>query len=175
MSLQDREDGGDPTNLPDLEKVSPIITIRRKSPERPKNISSDIIRSVSPLPQSPKKGGEGDLWTAVTQPIQTYNAPPVAAEKKVQSSKNKFEPPGELPENLGSAVLEIQTVLRRDIERLRLDMVRQFVSFKSEISQKWEGEVDRLRQENEMLTVELNTLKKQQEKKKEERGNWHMY
>jgi len=57
-------------------------------------------------------------------------------------------PPAPLSADAGSAVLEIQTVLRRDIERLRIDILRQFVSFRSEMGQKWEGEVGRLRWEN---------------------------
>lgn len=170
ISLQDREDGTDPGYLPDLEKESPVPTIRRKSksPERPKP-TNNIIRSVSPLPKSPKKQDvDGDLWTTVTQPVQ----PALMKKVELPPKKQKDEPPVELSEGLGSAVLEIQTVLRRDIERLRLDMVRQFVSFRNEMGQKWEGEVDRLRSENELLRGELSTLKKEQEKKKDEKGSW---
>jgi len=177
ISLQDREDGGDPVHLPDLEKESPVPTLHRKikSPEKsepPKN----PVRSISPLPHSPKKQNvDRDLWASVTQSVQPTSIPP---EKKMELPKKqdvrKDNTTNEFPEGLGSAVLEIQTVLRRDIERLRLDMVRQFVSFRNEMGQKWEGEVDRLRQENESLRGELNILKKEREKKKEDRGYWKL-
>jgi hypothetical protein len=175
ISLQDREDGGDPVHLPDLEKESPVPTLHRiiKSPERsePPKIPA---RSISPLPRSPKKQNvDRDLWTNVTQSAQPPSIPP---QKKVElptkQDVGKDNTTSDFPEGLGSAVLEIQTVLRRDIERLRLDMVRQFVSFRNEMGQKWEGEVDRLRRENESLKGELNILKKEREKRNEDRGYW---
>lgn len=115
-----------------------------------------------------------DLWTNVTRSVQP---PSIPSQKKVElpmKQVGKDNTTREFPEGLGSAALEIQTVLRRDIERLRLDMVRQFVSFRNEMGQKWEGEVDRLRRENESLRGELNVLKKDREKKNEDRGHWKL-
>ena len=43
------------------------------------------------------------------------------------------------------------------------------------MGQKWEGEVDRLRRENESLKNELNTFKREQEMKRNEGGKWRMY
>jgi hypothetical protein len=63
-----------------------------------------------------------------------------------------------LSADVGSAVLEIRTVLRRDIERLRMDTLRQFVSFRSEM---WEGEVGRSRWENEFLSGGVESLRKE--------------
>ena len=174
-----RTDSIDAVQLPDIEKESPVTTIRRKakSPERPKSIGSSInlIRSVSPLPDNSKKSEvDGDLWSNIVQPIQSEKM--LHSPKNPQSpTKKKADITSELPADLGSAVLEIQTVLRRDIERLRLDMVRQFVSFRNEMGQKWEGEVDRLRRENETLKNELNTLKREQEMKSKGNGNWQLY
>lgn len=70
--------------------------------------------------------------------------------------------------------MEIQTSLRRDIERLRLDMLRQFVTFRNEIGQKWEGEVDRLRSENESLKGEVERLRKEGRKRDDERNRWRL-
>ena len=182
-----RTDSIDAVQLPDIEKESPVTTIRRKakSPERPKSIGSSVnlIRSVSPLPDNSKKSEvDGDLWSNIVQPIQSSTLQSAVVEKTLHSPKNpqsptkkKADTTSELPADLGSAVLEIQTVLRRDIERLRLDMVRQFVSFRNEMGQKWEGEVDRLRRENETLKNELNTLKREQEMKSKGNGNWQLY
>ena len=78
-----------------------------------------------------------------------------------------------MPADTGSAVLEIQTVLRRDIERLRIDMLRQFVSFRGEMGQMWEGEVGRLRRENELLRGEVEGLKKEAGKRNE-RSGWKL-
>ena len=78
-----------------------------------------------------------------------------------------------LSADVGTAVLEIQTVLRRDIERLRLDMLRQFVSFRSEMGEKWEGEVGRLRRENELLKGEVESLKKEAGKRND-RSVWRL-
>jgi len=94
---------------------------------------------------------------------------PVTAREKVQSPIKSADSSG-LPVELGSAVVEIQTVLRRDIERLRLDMVRQFISFRSEMGQKWEGEVDRLRRENESLKGELDTMRRERDRKSDGTG-----
>lgn len=93
-------------------------------------------------------------------------AGPIALEKvRVKS---------ELPADLGSAVVEIQTVLRQDIERLRLDMVRQFISFRSEMGQKWEGEVDRLRRENDSLKGEVETMRRERDRKSDSTGRWKL-
>lgn len=182
-----RRDSIDVVQLPDLEKESPVTTIRRKSksPERPKSIGSSInlIRSVSPLPDNSKKSEvEGDLWSNIVQPARSSTLHSAVVEKTLHSPRNlqsptkkKADTTGELPADLDSAVLEIQTVLRRDIERLRLDMVRQFVSFRNEMGQKWEGEVDRLRQENATLKNELNTIKREKEMMSSEKGNWQLY
>ena len=182
-----RTDSIDAVQLPDLERESPMTTIRRKSksPERPKNTGSPInlIRSVSPLPDNSKKSEvDTDIWSNIVQPVRSNTLQSAAVEKNLQftmnpqsPTKKKADTTSELPVDLGSAVLEIQTILRRDIERLRLDMVRQFVSFRNEMGQKWEGEVDRLRGENEILKNELNTLKREQEIKLKERGNWQLY
>jgi hypothetical protein len=177
-------DSIDAVQLPDLEKESPVTMIRRKiiSPQRPKTIgsSTNLIRSISPLPESSKKSDiDTDLWSNIVKPVRSSTLQAAVVEKALHSLKNPQSPAknttSELPADLGSAVLEIQTGLRRDIERLRLDMVRQFVSFRNEMGQKWEGEVDRLRQENEILKNELNTLKTEREIKLKERGNWQLY
>jgi cell division protein FtsB len=70
--------------------------------------------------------------------------------------------------------MEIQTSLRRDIERLRLDMLRQFVTFRNEIGQKWEGEVDRLRAENDSLKGEMEKLRKERRERDDERNRWRL-
>jgi len=80
----------------------------------------------------------------------------------------------ETPPDLGSTVMEIQTSLRRDIERLRLDMLRQFVTFRNEIGAKWEGEVHHLRVENESLKAELEKLKKEKSERNNERTRWNL-
>ena len=182
-----RIDSIDGAQLPDLEKESPVTTIRRKSksPERPKSrlSLSNLIRSVSPLPANSKKPEvDVDLWTNIIQPVRSTTLQSAVVEKNLQSPRSTQSPTkkmvditSELPADLGSAVLEIQTVLRRDIERLRLDMVRQFVTFRNEMGQKWEGEVDRLRQENESLKNELSSLKREQEIMTKERGKWQVY
>lgn len=186
---------------PMTEKDSPIPTFRRKSPERAKSFTNgpaetihmgSPTRSVSIIPtQSPERKKEGemqgkeeiDIWTTAldSKPtISTCN--PKSKDHKGSDEVRKQIPitdagkttKGELPPDLASAVLEIQTVLRRDVERLRLDMVRQFISFRSEMGQKWEGEVDRLRQENQSLKEELDTLKKENEKKRDSMGRWKL-
>jgi hypothetical protein len=42
------------------------------------------------------------------------------------------------------------------------------------MGQKWEGEVDRLRQENQSLKEELDTLKKDNDKKRDSMGRWKL-
>lgn len=153
------------------------------------NVGSPL-RSVSVIPtQSPSRKkeeethnkGEIDIWTTT---LDTKSTSPSKFSKGCEQHNNSDEPrkryqpadnsatTSELPADLASAVLEIQTVLRRDVERLRLDMVRQFISFRSEMGQKWEGEVERLRRENESLKEELDTLTKENDKKKDSMGRW---
>jgi hypothetical protein len=181
-----RRDSIEAVQLPDLEKESPVTTIRRKSksPQRPKSIgsSTNLIRSVSPLPNNSKNSEvDGDVWSNIVQPVRSSALQSAVVEKTLQPPTDPQSPTktadtnSVLPTDLGSAVLEIETVLRRDIERLRLDMVRQFVSFRNEMGQKWEGEVELLRRENETLKNELNILKREQEAKSKERGNWQLY
>ena len=182
-----RRDSIEAVQLPDLEKESPVTTIRRKSksPQRPKSIgsSTNLIRSVSPLPNNSKNSEvDRDVWSNIVQPVRSSTLQSAVVEKTLQPPKDPQSPTKKMADttsvlstDLGSAVLEIETVLRRDIERLRLDMVRQFVSFRNEMGQKWEGEVELLRRENETLKNELNTLKREQEAKSKERGNWQLY
>lgn len=184
VSLQDRVDTMSMTTVPvpDFEKESPILTIRRKSPERTKTRSdSNLSRSVN-QPSPKKQVTDEDLWTATAEPPKSMNNVTSPIRKKEARSPRKQgaetaekDPHGQLPAELGTAALEIQTVLRRDIERLRLDMVRQFVSFRSEMGQKWEGEVERLRQENEKLKEEISILKRNAEKRSDVAAGWKLY
>jgi hypothetical protein len=52
-------------------------------------------------------------------------------------------------------------------------MLRQFVSFRGEMGQWWEGEVGRLRRENELLRGEVESLKKEAGKRNE-RSGWKL-
>ena len=180
--------------VPDLSKESPVPVFRRKSPERPKADNGTIkvgspFRSVSVLPESPRKR-EDDIWTCALEPTRRV----VTEVKRETKVEDAVEQPGRTltevrPERdgvresggdvggsveFGAAVMEIQSVLRRDVERLRLDMVRQFISFRSEMGQMWEGEVDRLRRENEMLRGEVESLKIESNQRKEGVGRWKM-
>jgi hypothetical protein len=174
---QDSADASDAIIFPDLDDESPVPTIpirqKSKSLEKPKTEGTSInpIRSISPLPGITET--DPDLWTTVSQPMRPLS---VAPEKREESSVKEGVDRKDLSNHMpaDSAVLEIETVVRRDIERLRLDMIRQFVTFRDEIGKKWEGEVDRLRRDNEVLRKELNTLKKEQEKKVES-GRWNLY
>ena len=186
ISLQ--EDADTPT-LPELEKESPIPTLRRKSPGRQRSrVENDETASLSPLRpvtqlSSPKKvKSENDLWTSTMadQSKRTVTVPSTLQENQTRSPIKRInedkdaEIASAVPAELGSMVLEIQTGLRRDIERLRLDMVRQFVSFRSEMGQKWEGEVERLRQENEVLRTEIHTLRREREKLSDGMSTWKL-
>ena len=153
------------------------------------NVGSPL-RSVSVIPtensskkkeEETQKKGEVDIWTTA---LDTKSTSPSKLSKDPEQHNKSDEPKkrnqpadnsattSELPAALASAVLEIQTALRRDVERLRLDMVRQFVSFRSEMGQKWVGEVERLRRENKLLQQELDTLRKGNDKKKDSLGRW---
>ena len=187
---------------PMSEKESPIPLFRRKSPEWGRSFTNfspgtihmgSPLRSVSVIPaqSSPKKKKEEDtekkdemdIWTTTIEPNPTNSASISKDKSRHNDSEEprkrnhitdvgKTTPTTDVTPDLASAVLEIQTVLRRDVERLRLDMVRQFISFRSEMGQKWEGEVDRLRRENESLKEELDTLKKDNDKKRDSMGRW---
>jgi hypothetical protein len=187
---------------PTSERESPIPLFRRKSPERPRSFTTSgggtgigtinvgsPLRSVSVIPtqnyskkkeEETRKKGEIDIWTTAldtksTSPSKFSKGPEHNksddSRKRNQAADNSATT-SELPADLASAVLEIQTVLRRDVERLRLDMVRQFMSFRSEMGQKWEGEVERLRRENKLLQQELDALRKGNDKKRDSLGRW---
>jgi hypothetical protein len=180
--------------VPDLSKESPVPVFRRKSPERPKPDVGTIkvgspFRSVSVFPESPRKR-EDDIWTSALEPTKRV-VTEVKRETKVEAAVEQprrtiteVRPErdevggssGDVRGSLefGAAVMEIQNVLRRDVERLRLDMVRQFISFRSEMGQMWEGKVDRLRKENEMLRGVVESLKNENNQKRESVGRWKM-
>lgn len=172
--------------LPDLEIESPVPNFRRKSPERHETRIDNherspvnLLRTTSQPISSPKKHrSENDLPTAKDErQKRTATIPSTLLEKGTRTHVKRVidtDIPNPIPSELGSLVLEIQTGLRRDIERLRLDMFRQFVSFRNEVGQKWEGEVERLRKENDSLRRELDTLKKEQERKSDGMGIWKL-
>ena len=167
-SFQDGEISSFEDDFPDLEMASPVPTFRRKVPENP-----TIQRPSKPTTESP------NFWTTLHEPSRPAPVPTVTTATTTSippstaSSQRETVPTEPLPADVGSAVVEIQTVLRRDIERLRLDMLRQFVSFRSEMGQKWEGEVGRLRQENEVLRGEVESLKKEAGRRNE-RSGWKL-
>ena len=168
-SFQDEEISSFEDGFPDMEMASPVPTFRRKVPESP-----TTQRPSKPTTESP------NFWNTLHEPNRPALVPTVpttATTISVPSGTASRQPETvltePLPADIGSAVVEIQTVLRRDIERLRLDMLRQFVSFRSEMGQKWEGEVGRLRQENEMLRGEVETLTKEA-RKRNERSGWKL-
>jgi len=158
----------DTVELPELEKDFSPRSIRRKSKSPEKSRSVETIRSISPHPGSPPKpeADSGDLWSTAQPPLARHSS-----ERKVLSPKKE---PVEIPADFGSTVMEIQTSLRRDIERLRLDMLRQFVTFRNEIGDKSEGEVRRLRAENESLKAEVEKLKKEKNERNNERARWNL-
>ena len=182
--------------IPDLGTESPVPVFRRKSPERPKADVGTIkvgspVRSVSVFPVSPRKR-EDDIWTSAIEPTRravtevkrqvesTVEQPRRnirEVKPEIKTEKNIGSEAGEGiagSVEFGAAMVEIQSVLRRDVERLRLDMVRQFISFRSEMGQMWEGEVERLRKENEVLRGEVENLKKEKDQRKEGGGRWKM-
>lgn len=181
--------------IPDLGPESPVPVFRRRSPERQKADVATIkvgspVRSVSVLPVSPRKREE-DIWTSVVEPGRVVTEVKREIKSTVEQPRRNIrqvKPEIQTEKDLGSqvgegisgsvefgaAMVEIQSVLRRDVERLRLDMVRQFISFRSEMGQMWEGEVDRLRKENEMLRGEVENLKKEKDQRKEGGARWKM-
>ena len=179
-SVHDGETSSLEYGIPEIEMASPVPTFRRKNPENPiAPSSSPRLRSSThvPIPSLNEKPDNTDLWTTIpeSRPIvqvpsamTTHHLPRIAP--KLPESVPAVST---LPADVGSTVLEIQTGLRRDIERLRLDMLRQFVSFRSEMGQKWEGEVGRLRQENEMLKGEVESLRKEAGKRND-RSGWRL-
>jgi len=178
-TVHDGETSSLEDDLPDLDMASPVHPIRRKSPEKPTTSSPPHSRSTTQAPRSSKERNDNntDLWTTIPDPSRpgtvlatmTTSLPPRIAPKVPPV----IVPTAPLSADTGSAVLEIQTVLRRDIERLRMDMLRQFVSFRSEMGQKWEGEVGRLRRENELLRGEVESLKKEAGKRND-RSVWKL-
>jgi hypothetical protein len=164
----------DDLSLPELEKdVSPNLFKRKsKSPDKSGSVET-IIRTISPHPASPRKpeADNNDLWTtSAPSPSRRNSEKRSASPKKEEQAPEPVAPPADL----GSTVMEIQTSLRRDIERLRLDMLRQFVTFRNEIGQKWEGEVDRLRAENDSLKGEMEKLRKERRERDDERNRWRL-
>ena len=158
----------DTVDLPELEKDFSPRSIRRKSKSPEKSRSMETIRSISPHPGSPPKpeADSSDLWSTAQPPLARHSS-----DRRVVSQKKE---PVEIPADFGSTVMEIQTSLRRDIERLKLDMLRQFVTFRNEIGDKWQGEVRRLRTENESLKAELENLKKEKTERNNERAGWSL-
>ena len=180
-NVQDEEISPLDDVLPDFDMASPVPTFRRKSPEKaiaPR--ASPEIRSTRHGSATSKDGNDSvyvsDLWDTNREPKLPVTLPPtttIIPASRIASKPADGPSPEMLPADVNSAVLEIQTVLRRDIERLWLDMLRQFVSFRSEMGQKWEGEVGRLRQENEMLKGEIESLKKEAGKRND-RSVWRL-
>jgi hypothetical protein len=162
--------------LPDLDIASPVPPFRRKSPAKP-TTAIPSSRPTNPLPAPSKPPTNPDIWTTIPDPSHpgTVLATMTTSlfPRIVPKVPPMMVPPPPMPADTGSAVLEIQTVLRRDIERLRIDMLRQFVSFRGEMGQRWEGEVGRLRRENELLRGEVESLKKEAGKRNE-RSGWKL-
>jgi hypothetical protein len=158
-------------------------TINEGSPVR----SASFVRTRSPLSkkeeeEEPQKKRDVDIWTTTldtksTSPSKNSKGPEhlnksEEPKKRKQPADNSATSSSEVPADLASAVLEMRTMLKRDVERLRLDMVRQFVSFRTEMGQKWEDEVEQLRTENGLLKQELDTLKRENDRKKDGMARW---
>jgi hypothetical protein len=149
--------------------------------------SASFVRTQSPLSkkeeeEEPQKKGDVDIWTTTLDtkspsPSKNSKGPEHlnksgVPKKRNQPADNSATSSSEVPADLASAVLEMRIMLRGDVERLRLDMVRQFVSFRTEMGQKWEDEVEQLRRENGVLKEELDTLKKENDRKRDGMGRW---
>ena len=179
ISLQDRVDPNStdsPGLLPELENDSPFPTIK-KSPEKA------VARGMVDGGGSPKKGNESpkrktrkDLWMEMMEEPKAKDevlkgiSPVTTLALATDVSGNKGETVGSKASGASSGiqsldVLELQSILRREVEKLRLDMVRQFVTFRSEIGQRWETEISHLRLENERLKAEIHELKEEQRKR----------
>jgi len=177
ISLQDRVDANSSDSLghlPDLENDSPFPIIR-KSPEKVvvrQAVNGGIQNKGSESPKKKRK----DLWMETLEEPQakvevsgnTVDAVPSLALRTIISGntsediRNKTSGYSSGIQSLD--VLELQSILRREVEKLRLDMVRQFVTFRSEIGQRWETEISYLRLENERLKAEIHELKEERRK-----------
>jgi hypothetical protein len=190
-SQQPKEiDSPDAMAVPHFEMESPVGPLRRKGPERLQTQTlipretwkiGTPVRSVSVLPNtSPRREEvEEDIWTGIvhspqrvvtTAPLQERCRSPSPAKRAANADVGSSA----LSVDLGTAVLEIQTVLRRDLEKLRLDIVRQFISFRGEMTHKWEDEVESLRRENAALKEEVASMRKEQQKKTDAAARWKL-
>jgi hypothetical protein len=120
--------------LPDLDMATPVPPFRRKS--RKPHHRHPFLPSHKPRSRTlktPNQQHRSMDHHPRTQPPRhrprshdCQQSPPLRAKYR-----RRFFP--SLSADVGSAVLEIRTVLRRDIERLRMDTLCQFVSFRSEM------------------------------------------
>jgi len=177
ISLQDRVDVNSSDSLghlPELENDSPFPTIR-KSPEKPavrEVVNGGIQNKGSESPRKKRK----DLWMETLEDPQVKvevagNPADVVTALAFRTTGSAYMSEGIANRTSASSsgiqsldVLELQSILRREVEKLRLDMVRQFVTFRSEIGQRWETEISHLRLENERLKAEIHELKEERRK-----------
>lgn len=130
---------------------------------------SNLEIPVKMEPVADDNSSEGDLWTRAVGSGETTAIDSGTAKDRPPLGRVTV-PSGTLPVDIGTAVMDIQTTLRSDIERLRLEVVKQFVSFKAEMGKKWKDEVEYLRDENVALKKRLEDLKR--EMKNKEKGSW---
>jgi hypothetical protein len=91
----------------------------------------------------------------VSVPVQRRNVTyPVVSTVTTSSSE------------ITTAITELQTVVRGEVERLRMDMIRQFIGFKAEMGRKWDVDIVSLRKENELLREEVRGLRKHELERK---------
>jgi len=173
--------------MPEFEEISPLkrnqtnpeTSLETSGPSGPRKSSQTRIKlgelelAVETVPPPiPDPRSVGDLWTkAVDAEVVSGTSTAVETPSPISPGEGgKFLPSGKLSVEVGTAVLEIQTALRSDLERLRLDVVRQFVLFKDEMGKKWKDEVEYLRDENVALKTKVETL--QREAKNRNVGGW---
>jgi hypothetical protein len=158
LSPRHRRDSQDKSlHTPVLESESPFVPPRRIVTEP---VSSTPDAHVTPATKSPRK----------EYPSPAKHRIPDSLSQAPTFRPTLPRPSTQLPtsqsHDLTTAVTELQTVMRGEVERLRMDMIRQFITFKTEMGRKWDSEVVALRRENEGLREELLGLKRREMERK---------
>jgi hypothetical protein len=117
---------------------------------------------VSRVPVADPDSSDGDIWTKAAAESVNSTAVESGTPERTQNQMGVLLIPSEkLPVDIGTSVLDIQTKLRSDFERFRLEITKQFISFKDEMGKKWNDEVEQLREESLVLEKRVEEIESQ--------------